>query len=250
MTNIDSNSIREFLNDGYSIQRQLLTIEQVNTLNKIISESFVSDEIKTVIMPHTHRPEIIDVIKKSKIMNILEEILGNKFNLIQTQLFLKPPGTRGFSLHQDNFYNRPEDQDSLVSVWIALENANKDNGTLYLYPGSHKNGLAYHKKNWPYALKKILRFLWIRFLEIFNINKKNNLSLDRFATIPLPQSMNIATINANKGDVCFIHGNIFHGSFDNTTTDKHRRVLLCIFVKDGIQFKSGLFAKRKPVTLR
>ena len=48
-----------------------------------------------------------------------------------------PPGTKGFSPHQDNTYVKAS-SDSFISAWIALTNVNNKNGGLIIWPKSHK----------------------------------------------------------------------------------------------------------------
>ena len=48
-----------------------------------------------------------------------------------------PPGTKGFSAHQDNTYVQAS-SDSFISAWIALQDVTSFNGGLIIWPGTHK----------------------------------------------------------------------------------------------------------------
>ena len=64
---------------------------------------------------------------------------------LQTMLFMKGPGKKGQSWHQDEYFILTRDQ-SLVGVWMALDDAKQDNGWLWVIPGSHKEGFIRRRK--------------------------------------------------------------------------------------------------------
>ena len=41
-------------------------------------------------------------------------------------------------MHTDNTYITTEPELSCLGIWCALEDANKENGCMYGFPGSHK----------------------------------------------------------------------------------------------------------------
>ena len=80
--------------------------------------------------------------RNTKILDIVESILGPDFKLYQDQLFMKPPkvGSRQ-PYHQDQpagFYIDPPDQ--MVTCWTALDDSTIENGCVWMLPGTHKLG--------------------------------------------------------------------------------------------------------------
>ena len=53
-------------------------------------------------------------------------------------------------------------------------------------------------------------------------------------------------LTAKPGDVTFLHNHVLHGS-DNNNSDKFRRSLLLIYVKEGCEFQKGENAKREII---
>ena len=45
-----------------------------------------------------------------------------------------PPGTKGFSPHQDNTYVKAEINTFVCGSWIALTDVSKENGGLMIWP--------------------------------------------------------------------------------------------------------------------
>jgi ectoine hydroxylase-related dioxygenase (phytanoyl-CoA dioxygenase family) len=51
-------------------------------------------------------------------------------------LFLNPPGLGGQGWHQDAYYI-PTFPDTLIGAWLTLDQADEENGCLWVIPGSH-----------------------------------------------------------------------------------------------------------------
>jgi ectoine hydroxylase-related dioxygenase (phytanoyl-CoA dioxygenase family) len=70
------------------------------------------------------------------------QLLGHSFRLFHDQLFCKPAKHGGVvAWHQDFSYWTFTKPMHHITCWIALDDANKENGCLYFVPGSHKWGL-------------------------------------------------------------------------------------------------------------
>ena len=60
-----------------------------------------------------------------------------------SQFIFKNPGAWGQPWHQDEYYF-PFDRHPQVGFWLAVTEANLDNGCLYVLPGSHKEPVHEH----------------------------------------------------------------------------------------------------------
>ena len=58
---------------------------------------------------------------------------------MQSMLFFKPPGLQGQAWHQDERFIPTRDR-SLIGAWIAVDDADIENGCLWVLPGSHRTG--------------------------------------------------------------------------------------------------------------
>ncbi len=96
--------------------------------------------------PHRHVPLFFEHAHDPVILDVLEDLLGPDIVLYNTQVLLKPPfhGT-DVPWHQDSAY-WPIRPANLVTCWIALDEANAENGCMQFLPGSHKMGLLEHKE--------------------------------------------------------------------------------------------------------
>jgi hypothetical protein len=74
-----------------------------------------------------------------RILEPLSAIYGDRAHLFKDKLIFKPPGARGYGLHQDyiGWKNFPR---SFVTVLVAIDAADADNGATEVFPGCHHAG--------------------------------------------------------------------------------------------------------------
>ncbi|MXV85260.1 phytanoyl-CoA dioxygenase family protein, partial [Candidatus Poribacteria bacterium] len=74
------------------------------------------------------------------------DILGPDLLGLNNLYIWKPPKIGlGFPWHQDKWYfNHQYKTGTTVATWTAIDDADKDNGCLYVIPGSHKYGVREH----------------------------------------------------------------------------------------------------------
>lgn len=92
------------------------------------------------------------------ILDKVEQLIGENIILWGVSLFCKPPKKgKAIPWHQDGYY-WPIRPLANCSVWIALDEANKDNGCLRVIENSHTKGLLKHTtdNNSKYALNQTL----------------------------------------------------------------------------------------------
>ena len=82
------------------------------------------------------------------VVEMVEQVLGGHFALWNSSFFAKPAvNGRATPWHQDGEY-WPIRPVATCTVWIAIDDANTENGCLKLIPGSHKKEqLLAHKTN-------------------------------------------------------------------------------------------------------
>jgi hypothetical protein len=92
--------------------------------------------------------ELLDAFRHDpKVFALLEPLLGRDIKQIANQVHWKPPGApfASYRYHQDlKFRERPDLFGDLiggsVTVGVAIDAQNADNGALQVYPGSHEMG--------------------------------------------------------------------------------------------------------------
>jgi len=90
------------------------------------------------IKTHLIFPWMDSLMRHSKILDLVEQILGPDILVWESTYFVKNGNDPAFvSWHQDSTYwglSNPE----VVTAWVALTPSNKENGCMQVIPGSHK----------------------------------------------------------------------------------------------------------------
>ncbi len=93
-------------------------------------------------------PAIFKLISCPQLLDVAEAIVGPE--IIASSVYRLRPKIPNFGYgevpwHQDSSYFEPYCDDSLVvTMWIPLVDTHKDNGCLWVIPGSHKGAVAHH----------------------------------------------------------------------------------------------------------
>ena len=154
--------------------------------------------------PHKISAVLKDIAAHRSISRILENIVSPNVKCMQTMLFMKAPGKKGQSWHQDEFYIPTRDR-SLTGAWIAVDDADIANGCLWVVPGSHLEGSI--RKRIPYSGDEYA-------------------DVDRCDISPYSES-DFVPVEVPAGSVVFFNGYLFHSSLRNKTADRFRRALVC-----------------------
>ncbi len=91
------------------------------------------------------------IVKHREMLAVVSRLLGGaKPKLLQEMALLKPPSGREKPWHQDRAYFNVHDDDPIIGVWIALDEATPENGCMRLWPGHHKRGPIGHfqRRDW------------------------------------------------------------------------------------------------------
>src|SRR5207237_10896755 len=116
----------------------------------------------------------------------------------------KPPGARGFARHSDTGY-RPTDPPELAGCFIAVDDADADNGALSLVRGSHR----------------------LSDIERRAIPTHEFIFPEEFIQ---PAGTELVLVPMKAGDVLLFHANSPHASLPNPTTDRRRRSCICHYI--------------------
>ena len=87
-----------------------------------------------------HCVGIYDLATDDRILDVLQDLLGENLVLRGTHYFAKMPGdSKRVSWHQDASY-WPLTPSKTVTVWLAIDDADLGNGAMQFIPGSHVHG--------------------------------------------------------------------------------------------------------------
>ncbi|MED5408152.1 MAG: phytanoyl-CoA dioxygenase family protein [Pseudomonadota bacterium] len=113
-------------------------------------EEFQVYQIRTA---HLRHPVFRMLINDSRLLDMVESLIGPDIRLIHYQGIYKPAYTGGeVRWHQDNDYFKVA-ENRTISVWLALDDVTVENGCMWYLPGHHHQ-LLEHEQLWSTSEKK------------------------------------------------------------------------------------------------
>jgi ectoine hydroxylase-related dioxygenase (phytanoyl-CoA dioxygenase family) len=104
------------------------------------------DELDT---PHMKDARLFDFLMADEVLDIVQDIIGSDIGLWSSHFICKEPHTGGKTpWHEDSAYwkGRFDRFDKIVTVWLAIDNADRTNGCMGVIPGSHHNGFSEYEQ--------------------------------------------------------------------------------------------------------
>lgn len=165
---LSNDQIQFYNNEGYVLVEDVISEDQLSAMLKIVDNFFEKSKaikendnifdleeghstnnprLKRVKQPHQHTPFFWDILKESKIENILIDLLGKDISLKTSKLNTKAPGGgAAVEWHQDwAFY--PHTNDNVLALGLMINDVDLDNGPLMVIPKSHKGPVLSHNNN-------------------------------------------------------------------------------------------------------
>ena len=141
--------VEDYQKKGYHIYKHpVFAPEKLAKLRSIFEEHLaqkgdkLSDELDT---PHFRDPRLLEFLLSPEPLDLVEPILGPNIGLWSSHFISKEPFKgRATPWHEDSYYwkGRVSRYDKIVTVWLAIDRSNKENGCMRVIPGSHNNGFS------------------------------------------------------------------------------------------------------------
>jgi ectoine hydroxylase-related dioxygenase (phytanoyl-CoA dioxygenase family) len=146
------NHGQEFREQGYTIARSFFNAAEMDTFISAIKEAAGTARSSGLNKgglifynnSFSRSQKVRELISLPRVIDFLSAVIGPDFWVRWDQTVTKAPGAGEFPWHQDNAYNKLEDEH--FQLWIALSKMNNERGGLWLVPGSHKRGPLPHAK--------------------------------------------------------------------------------------------------------
>ena len=219
----NSQQIAAFARDGYAVVPGLFTAAELEELIATSNELHAQGEIPgcfhalspaetsdplllypRMMQPHRVNRTALRYLLSPRWEPHLRSLFGEAPIAAQSMYYWKPPGARGQALHQDNFYLKAY-PGTCLAAWLAVDPADRENGGLFVVPGSHAMDLFC-----PEAADPTISF-----------TKE---------LVPVPEGLQPVPVDLDAGDVLFFGGNLIHGSEPNRSPDRFRRSFICHYV--------------------
>jgi len=166
--------------------------------------------------PHRYSARVVEWFTNPKVAEVLECLFGAPALGAQT-MYYEPPGAKGQGMHQDNFYLLASPA-TCIAAWTAIDDADVDNGCLYVVPGSHCGDILCPEK----GAKR-----WLGY---------GDSHITHFPRETKPIAMPV-----RRGQILFFGGHLIHGSGPNRTRDRYRRTFIGHYVSGNSEKLSRFY---------
>lgn len=227
---------KDFDRDGFVTVRQLLSPEEFAELTRELdryirdvvptlpdSDAFYVDKSRPSTLKQMQHmqvdPYFRDYTRHPKWLALAAALLGEPAQAEFPEWFDKPPGEEAPTPpHQDNYYFclKPP---SVLTMWMALDRVNTENGCIRYVRGSHRKGIR------PHGRSSILGF---------SQGIQDYGDADR--------ELEFYT-DLEPGDVIVHHGNMIHLASPNKSKDRHRRAFAMVIKGASAQRDEEAFAR-------
>ena len=149
MSFLNEKRLKDYKDHGFVAPIDVLTLKEATKIKEEIEyiEKKWPNELIGLGRNNVHyiSPIFDQVCHNSKILDVVESIIGKDILVGGTTLFIKDPDNKGFvSWHQDAKYIGFEPH-NWVTAWLAITDANEENGCMRMWSGSHKKKIKKHK---------------------------------------------------------------------------------------------------------
>ncbi len=223
---LTAEQIAQFERDGFLIVRQMFQPDEIDLIRDTFMDVVRDGPVEglsdvgritdrndplwrygRLMHPHLNatgapRDVAMRYMLDPRVHDVLADLYGEEPLAAQSMFYFKPPGARGQDLHQDNFYLRIH-PGTCMAAWVAVDDADRENGGLVAVPGSHK-------------------------LDV--VCPEDNSDPTRFFTghhVAVPEGLHEEPADMKAGDVLFFNGSVIHGSYPNTSSSRFRRSFIC-----------------------
>jgi hypothetical protein len=151
LTRLTSQQIETYNREGYLLGIPILPADEIDDLRnyfdalltKVIAEGGDGYSISSA---HLSYARVYDLMKDPRIVDCVRDLIGPNIIGWGSHLFCKMPrDAKRVSWHQDASY-WPMTPSKVVTVWLAIDDADTGNACMRFIPGSHRHGpLRFHE---------------------------------------------------------------------------------------------------------
>jgi ectoine hydroxylase-related dioxygenase (phytanoyl-CoA dioxygenase family) len=132
---------QSFAREGYCVFPRVFDADATAANRRLLQEAIDTDILERanyLLEPHTLDDRWMEICRHSALLDAVATVLGPNLILVYSSVFIKPPGGTGkVAWHQDNNYWPSVHGKDVVTVWLALDDADAANSAIQVLPRSH-----------------------------------------------------------------------------------------------------------------
>lgn len=220
------SAIKGWNQNGYIHLKNFFSNDQIDSVNSEINNLITTNIVdfnysgRKIMFAYQYSETLKKFAEDKKLKKVLSFILDKPVKLFSSINFLKGSEQKA---HSDYIHMATYPDGNMIAAWVALEDVNLQNGTIFYYPGSHREpyvkNLDYLPNQGTLLIPKDANKRYENYIE--EKVKKNNWEKKDFL--------------AKKGDVLIWHANLIHGGNPILNdTSSRKSMVIHYFAEDVI----------------
>jgi ectoine hydroxylase-related dioxygenase (phytanoyl-CoA dioxygenase family) len=147
---LNDAQISLYQTDGYTLVKEPIFDDATFARLKARFEELLAekgpDHLDT---PHFQNPDLLEFLLHPSVLDLIEPVVGPNIGLWSSHFISKDPFKgKATPWHEDSSYwdGRTSTMAGIVTVWLALDRATPENGSMAVIPGTHQNGFSDYKE--------------------------------------------------------------------------------------------------------
>jgi ectoine hydroxylase-related dioxygenase (phytanoyl-CoA dioxygenase family) len=139
---LSPDQVKKYDDQGYLLIKQpVLQPDEFNQLKMIFEEDlekYGADDLDGI---HMRDERLLPIITGQALLDLVEPLVGPDIAIFSSHFISKPPRTGKLTpWHEDSAYweGRIDTMEGIVTVWLAIDPANEENGCMRVIPATHK----------------------------------------------------------------------------------------------------------------
>ncbi|MGB0599026.1 MAG: phytanoyl-CoA dioxygenase family protein [Rubripirellula sp.] len=144
---LSENQIETWNRDGYlgpiDVCSPTEIVEVRQYFDRLLEQTFAAGQDSySISSAHLKHRRVLELLKNPKLVDYVSDLLGENVVGWGAHFFCKMPGDgKQVDWHQDCSY-WPLTPTKAITIWLAIDDADQENGCMEVYRGSHRFGLV------------------------------------------------------------------------------------------------------------
>lgn len=146
---LTADEIAQYEKDGYvQHKRPVFSDNDFARLKAIFEEDLAQYGVEGLDVIHFRDPRLLEFLLSDTILDLVEPVVGRNIGLWSSHFISKEPFTgKATPWHEDSSYwnGRISTMEKICTVWLAIDRAVPENGSMAVIPGTQVNGFSNYR---------------------------------------------------------------------------------------------------------
>jgi ectoine hydroxylase-related dioxygenase (phytanoyl-CoA dioxygenase family) len=146
MNRLTADQVAAYGRDGYIQYHQpVFSDSQFTRLKAIFEENLEKYGEDDLDLMHMRDPRLLEFLLSDEALDLVEPLIGEDIGLWSSHFISKSPFKgKATPWHEDSSYwnGRVSTMEGICTIWLAIDEATVENGSMGVIPGTHSNGFS------------------------------------------------------------------------------------------------------------